>query len=102
MRLINADKLRDDILGMPNCYNGFSDTYDKAMIVDMIDEQPTIDAVPVVRCKDCKYSETAGLKISSQKWHLENRDIIFCKYEKPLRIVADIHFCSCGERKDDE
>lgn len=45
MRLIDADKLRKDILDMPNCYNGFSDTYDKAMILDMIDEQPSIDGV---------------------------------------------------------
>lgn len=43
-RLIDADKLRKDILDLPNCYNGFSDTYDKACIIDMIDEQPTVDA----------------------------------------------------------
>ena len=64
-RLIDADELRKDILDMPNCYNGFSDTYDKAMIVDMIDEQPFVDAVPVrhgkwlwvdgVRCSQCNY-----------------------------------------------
>lgn len=46
MRLIDAEKLRAEYLGMPNCYNGCSDTYDKAMIVGMVDEQPTIDAVP--------------------------------------------------------
>lgn len=57
MRLIDAEKLRAEYLGMPNCYNGFSDSYDKAMIVDMVDEQPTVDAVPVVRCKECKYME---------------------------------------------
>ena len=55
MRLIDAEKLRAEYPGMPNCYNGFSDSYDKAMIVDMVDEQPTIDAVPVVRCRDCRY-----------------------------------------------
>lgn len=42
MRLIDADKLRQDVLDFPNCYNGFSDTYDKARIIDAIDEQPTI------------------------------------------------------------
>ena len=46
-RLIDADKLRKDVLDMPNCYNGFSDTYDKAMIIDLIDEQPTVDAESV-------------------------------------------------------
>lgn len=43
MRLIDADKLRQDVLDFPNCYNGFSDTYDKARIIDAIDEQPTIE-----------------------------------------------------------
>lgn len=53
MRYIDADKLRKDVLDLPNCYNGYSDTYDKAMIIDLIDEQPTVDAIEVVRCKDC-------------------------------------------------
>ena len=49
MRLINADRLRADVLSWENCYNGFSDTYDKARIIDAIDEQPTIEAEPVRR-----------------------------------------------------
>lgn len=47
MRYIDADRLRKDILGLPNCYNGFSDTYDKALIIERIDEQPTADVVEV-------------------------------------------------------
>lgn len=47
MRLIDADRLRADVIGWENCYNGFSDTYDKARIIDAIDEQPTIKAEPV-------------------------------------------------------
>lgn len=43
-RLIDADKLKKDVLDLPNCYNGFSDTYDKACIIDVIDEQPTIES----------------------------------------------------------
>ena len=43
MRLIDADKLKKDVLDLPNCYNGFSDTYDKACIIGVIDEQPTIE-----------------------------------------------------------
>lgn len=49
MRLIDADALRASVLEWENCYNGFSDTYDKARIIDAIDEQPTIEAEPV-RC----------------------------------------------------
>lgn len=44
-RLIDADRLRKDILNLQDCYNGFSDTYDKACIIGVIDEQPTIDPV---------------------------------------------------------
>ena len=29
-RLIDADKLKKDVLNLPDCDNGFSDTYDKA------------------------------------------------------------------------
>ena len=43
MRLIDADKLKKDVLDLPNCYNGFSDTYDKACIIGVIEEQPTIE-----------------------------------------------------------
>ena len=89
MRLIDAEKLRAEYLGMPNCYNGFSDTYDKAMIVDMVDEQPTVDAVPVVRCKDCRYHEQ------------EQPGMVYC----PATVggwVENDWFCKGGERKDDE
>ena len=43
MELINKDALKKDILALPNCYNGFSDTFDKACIIGVIDEQPTIE-----------------------------------------------------------
>ena len=47
-----AIKAIDDL---PNCYNGYSDTYDKAYIIGTLEEVPTIDAVPVTRCRDCKH-----------------------------------------------
>ena len=42
MRLINADALKKDVLDLHDCYNGFSDTYDKACIIGLIEEQPTV------------------------------------------------------------
>ena len=42
MRLIDADKLKKEVLGLSDCYNGFSDTYDKACIIGVIDDAPTI------------------------------------------------------------
>ena len=37
-----AIKAIDDL---PNCYNGFSDTYDKACIIGVLEELPTVDPV---------------------------------------------------------
>lgn len=37
-----AIKAVDDL---PNCYNGFSNTYDKACIIGVIEEVPTLDPV---------------------------------------------------------
>lgn len=46
---------------------------------------PTVDAVPVVRCKDCQWFENDG-------YH--------CVYLNTW--VDEDHFCSCGERREDE
>ena len=48
-RLIDADELKKAVEDFPNCYNGWSDAYDKAFIIGAIEEAPTIDAVSVVR-----------------------------------------------------
>ena len=50
MRPIDADVLRKKI----------SDVHENKNIYQMIDEMPTVDAVPVVRCKDCKYYKVEG------------------------------------------
>ena len=50
MRLIDADRAElYDAIGR----NAFRDRQD---IIDLINNQPTVDAVPVVRCKNCKYA----------------------------------------------
>lgn len=86
IRLISADKLKQDVLDWKNCYNGFSDTYDKAMIIDEIDAQPTVDAEPIVRCKDCKRRLKDGR----------------CGDLTPLwGAFEDDFYCAMGERKDE-
>ena len=57
-----------------------------------IDNAPTIDAVPVVRCKDCasfRYSGMGG-----------DNGITYCASMGIEMQPTD--FCSYGERKDDE
>ena len=63
MRLIDADRLNkpiyaeeDNITGSGMSYDeicGYNDGIDIAW--NKIDGAPTIDAVPVVRCQDCKW-----------------------------------------------
>ena len=52
------------------------------MIEENLAEQPTVDAVKVVRCKDC----------TRYNGHR------YCRYTE--LIVLDNDFCSYGERKD--
>lgn len=49
MRLIDADELKISLKGL------LHDTWQYAGSCAVIDEEPTIDAVQVVRCKDCKH-----------------------------------------------
>ena len=77
MRLIDADKL-NLLLGISD-----RDIYAKYML----DKMPTIDAVPVVRCRECK-------------WWQEDDDIGHCDNPDGLDNYAKPEdFCSYGERK---
>ena len=51
-----------------------------------IKSAPTIDAVEVVRCKDCKWSE---IELDCQRWCYSNGT-----------PTKDDGYCSYGERKD--
>ena len=73
------------VMNLPDCPNGYSDTYDKACIVGMLEEVPSIDAVEVVRCKDCVNCEY---------------DSIFNQYWCGGSEVISDGFCNYGERED--
>lgn len=79
MRLIDADALKayiDAQKGRPfiGC------TVGEALKI-MTDEQPTIDAVPVIRCRDCTYWNGKG------------------KYCDCDMLVFENDYCSRAERK---
>ncbi len=56
---------------------------------------PAVDAVPVVRCEDCKknprFSKTSGKhKVWCRKWRCEVKDTDFCSYgERREENAAD-------------
>lgn len=78
MRLIDADEL-NLLLGISD-----RDIYAKYML----DRMPTIDAVSVVRCRECKHCDP-------ENYHCDHP----MGTAAPLRRKPD-DFCSYGERKD--
>lgn len=58
---------------------------------NMIDEQPTVDAVPVVRCRECKYCYSEGF--------VNVRNV--CEKHYDFGNVDDDWFCADAERKRD-
>lgn len=53
----------------------------------MIDDAPTIDAAPVVRCKDCKHRDAENGVCEGRGW--------------PMQLVPDDGFCDKGERREE-
>lgn len=60
---------------------------------DIMKRAPGVDAVEVVRCKDCKYKIIHTCPITGTK-------TLFCDYGiKPVAVDTE-HYCSYGERKN--
>lgn len=83
MRLIDADAYLEKM-------NGIYEEY----FYDVLEEMPTIDAVSVVRCNDCKWYyppfEIKGRRIEGE-----------CGFHAWYRAdPTENDFCSRGERKD--
>ena len=103
MRLIDADELKEQL---KQCYENVvkwrGQTFyrekandEVAAYLDAIrtvNNAPTVDAIPVVRCKDCKWAEDAGYAGCLYCNHPDGRNTIFALMED---------FCNCGVRKDD-
>lgn len=92
MRLIDVDDLgvgrcSKDVLPAAYCagWNG---------LLGLIEKAPTVDAVIVTRCKDCKH-----LCVWNRKdiyAFCPKTNIVFLPFDKDTRTF----FCSYGERKD--
>jgi len=92
MRLIDADKLEYEL--------GCSD--EEIIFRETLREAPTVDAVPVVRCKYCKHRGFSKCPMYHEEW----RD-----YDNDGYLESDIHvydytknngFCHKGEFEDDD
>ena len=85
MRLIDADRaieiVRSQGIAHPNAYH----LTNYATLI--LREAPTVDAVEVVRCKDCK-------------WLYDEMDDYCCRSHRGLVRICENSFCSYGELKD--
>lgn len=98
MRLIDADKLISNLGSLVE--SGMTGNKGKAWLkfaIQIADAQPTVDAVEIVRCKDCinfydkdnegwgrcrerdSFGENGGL------WHEES----FCDWAEPIEEIDD-------------
>ena len=93
MRLIDADALKEELRNswirkakMPMEADPFL-----AFAMSDIDNAPTIDAVEVVRCKECR------------KWTEVEDGTGVCNMISPYMIgIYGYDYCSFGERREDE
>lgn len=93
MRLIDADVLKvkisyrqwdvDDDLPRDEASTRISECY---VIDRMVDDMPTVDAVEVIRCKDCAYYLTG---------HEQTR---YCAKDGILK--RETYYCAGAERKE--
>lgn len=116
--LISRQAAIKAIEDLQDCHNGFSDTYDKACIIGVIEEVPPIDlAIEVLKaesfydgyaycvadfgwdtvlCKDCKYYKQSAVA---------DRKMCFRKDVDGVEVCYDFlphDSCTYGERKEVE
>ena len=98
MRLIDADKL-GFLLNQLIEANEKIKTDEASLLIfayklvrEWVNNMKPVDAVPVVRCKDCKWAEDTG-PTGLYCNHPDGRNTIYALPEE---------FCDCGERKEPE
>ena len=93
-RLIDADALKENIPNtnvdiFENCHN--CTTLCDWEVKELIDKQPVIDAVDVVRCRDCIHHYVDGEYVRYNCCELNHN-----------KVQSDDWFCADGERVDEQ
>lgn len=92
-RLIDVDTLIDALMSYTwrdeDGYEIHDAEEKREYIREWLPSLPTIDAVPVIRCKYCKHYKTPFCKID-----FHGTDVI-------LWVAKDDDYCSYGKRKDE-
>ena len=93
MRLIDADKLLENYKKWIPQLSSKEDEGDRRGVetcIAVLEETPAVDAVPVVRCRECKYRGTDDCI-----FHIKGEPA-----DEELLLKLDNDFCSYGERKE--
>ena len=88
-RLIDADKLLTNAIAISNSKGQVA--WSEVSTIDIL-TAPTVDAAPVVRCRDCKH-----YKPQKKSAYWEKR-ANYCNRVVTIKMQPD-DFCSYGERK---
>ena len=92
MRLIDADQA-SSIENLDQYSDLAAVLGDVQTVRDILADAPTIDAVPVVRCRECIYYKICD------EWENGKRMLCEIHHHSYLDHDGDNHFCSWGQRK---
>lgn len=76
---------------LKECIKTFGNPSLQIKAIENIAEKCTVDAVEVVRCKDCKHYQTEPFSKDGEK---------VCYRCDDYQYTDKDDFCSCGERKE--
>lgn len=98
-RYIDADALKMALYSIDTADCGYTADVLTGLTIakNVIDNAPTVDAVEVVRCRDCKHHRT----LRDRDMCAKNADMLNGR-EVGLRATRADDFCSRGERRTDE
>ena len=97
MRLIDSDKLIETYKKWIPQLLSKEDEGDRRGVetcIMVLEDMQTVDAVPVVRCRECKHLNVVNRK--ELYAHCPKTNTVFLPFELDTRE----HFCSLGERKE--
>lgn len=97
MRLINADAFLEEARNKLDMQDVYLPIHIKELVID---EMPTIDAVEVVRCKDCRWFDKKTEHSSYGYCHAMKHDYFSKNWEISIyRTQKEDFYCADGEKK---
>ena len=97
MRLINANELKKLMMADSLSIMLFGKKYELSDAMRSVDRSSTVDAVPVVRCKDCIHNVSNRITDPLCLNDYSGEDIV-CDYFETDGMEPD-DYCSYAERK---